>query len=62
MLPNQSNKIMDELLALLGPFDSDVRPTFDFSAMTTLPEVYSHQHTAVQYTTLFKNIGLLPKT
>jgi len=63
VLPNQSHKVMNELLALLGPFETEVNPIFDFSATPSpLPEVYSPHHTAVQFSVLFKNIGLLPKT
>jgi hypothetical protein len=53
---------MGELLAMMGPFDQEVHPTFDFSSMPTLPEAYSHHHTAVQYSALFKNMNMLPKT
>jgi hypothetical protein len=62
VLPNQCHKIMGELLSMIGPFDSEVHPTFDFSTMLTLPEVYSHHHTAVQYAALFKNMNMIPKT
>jgi len=62
VLPNQCNKVMSEVLGMLGPFDTDVNPIFEFGAMSSLPLLYGPHHTAVQYAQLFKTMNMLPKT
>ena len=48
IVPNQSHKILSEMLGLLGPFETDVNPTFDYSAIQEFHYIkWSTNHIAV---------------
>lgn len=57
----QCYKLLDEFLGYLGPFDTDIQQYINAIDNTTGLETNTTQHTAPQYVSAFKSMGILTK-